>query len=155
MRAVLFLALAALCAPVLPAGAQTPPRPAEQPRADAGQARFSFAPVAGGMLRLDSRTGQVSHCTLGNGSYACRAVPDDRVALEDEIRRLTDENARLRADLAAKGGVPSAGGEKKPEGLADRLPNEQEIDKAMTVIEGIMRRMMRIMRDETTPNQPL
>jgi hypothetical protein len=155
MRRILALAVSVFCGCLSPLAAQTPPRPAETPRADAGQARFSFTPVTGGMLRLDSRTGQVSHCTLGNGDYACRTVPDDRVALEDEIRRLTDENARLRADLAAKGGAPSAGEAKKSESLVDRLPSEQEIDKAMGVLEGIMRRMMRIMRDETAPNQPL
>ena len=46
------------------------------------------------MLRLDTRTGQVSLCAKQSAGWACNAVPDERNALENEITRLQRENGR-------------------------------------------------------------
>jgi hypothetical protein len=102
--------------------------------------RFTFQPVDGGLMRLDTETGQVSMCTRAADSFACRSVADDRAALQEEIDRLKRENDMLR-----RGGVPpQAGG-----GL--KLPSEEDIDKAMGVFEKMMRRMMRTFREEAPP----
>jgi hypothetical protein len=69
--------------------------------------RFTFKEVPDGLLRLDSRTGQVSLCSRIS-AWACRTLADDRVALENEIGRLLDENAALRKELEARG-PPSTG----------------------------------------------
>ncbi|MGL4636506.1 MAG: hypothetical protein ACRCWF_11035, partial [Beijerinckiaceae bacterium] len=58
-------------------------------------ARFSFQPVEGGMMRLDTETGQVSLCTRTGSDFTCRSVADDRAALDDEITRLKRENESL------------------------------------------------------------
>jgi len=54
---------------------------------DSENGRYSFNPVSDGMLRLDTRTGQVSHCSRSDAGWACKVIPDERSALESEIAR--------------------------------------------------------------------
>ena len=42
--------------------------------------RYSFNPVADGVLRFDTRTGQVSQCSRSDVGWACKVVPDERSA---------------------------------------------------------------------------
>src|SRR5262249_45303979 len=42
------------------------------------ESRYSFNPVADGVLRLDTRTGQVSQCSRSDVGWACKLVPDER-----------------------------------------------------------------------------
>ena len=73
--------------------------------------RYSFNPVADGVLRLDTRSGQVSHCSRSDGGWVCKVVPDERSALETEIARLQSENATTEKELLGRGlplpGVPA------------------------------------------------
>ena len=39
---------------------------------DSENGRYSFNPVADGVLRLDSRTGQVSQCSRSDAGWACK-----------------------------------------------------------------------------------
>ena len=55
---------------------------------------FRFNSVADGVLRLDTRTGQVSHCSRSDVGWTCKVVPDERSALETEIARLQSERFR-------------------------------------------------------------
>src|SRR5215831_5073575 len=70
---------------------------------DSENGRYSFNPVADGVLRLDTRTGQVSQCSRNDVGWACKLVPDERSALEIEIARLQGENASLKKELLARG----------------------------------------------------
>jgi hypothetical protein len=63
---------------------------------DTENGRYSFSPVADGVLRLDTRTGQVSQCSRSDAGWACKVIPDERSALETEIARLQGENATLK-----------------------------------------------------------
>src|SRR5262249_59020888 len=78
---------------------------------DSENGRYSFNSVADGVLRLDTRTGQVSQCSRSDAGWTCKAVPDERASLETEIARLQGENAALKKELLARGqplpGVPS------------------------------------------------
>jgi hypothetical protein len=125
--ALLALAVSATTAFLPPAMAQTP-------------GRFTFQPVEGGMMRLDTETGHVSHCTKAGDSFACRSVADDRTAMQDEIDRLKRENEQLRL---------SAGKPANP-GVTGRLqlPSEEDIDKAMGLFEKMMRRMMKTFNED-------
>ncbi len=100
-------------------------------------------------MRLDTETGQVSHCTKAGDSFACRSVADDRAALMDEIERLKRENEQLRRTAGKAPDSPSTGPTAKLQ-----LPSEEEIDKAMGLVENLMRRMLRTFRDEAPQPEP-
>src|SRR5262245_57445518 len=103
---------------------------------DSENGRYSFNPVADGVLRLDTRTGQVSRCSRSDAGWTCKAVPDERSSLEAEIARLQGENATLKKEVLARGlplpGVPSPPAA-KPSEPELKLPSDAEVDKVMFV----------------------
>lgn len=111
--------------------------------------RFSMHPSGEGFVRLDTRTGVVSHCSASKEGVQCRTGADERAALDAEIERLTKDNADLRAKLAAATDqAPSAR-------LRNALPSDEEVNRAIGWMESFMRRMMRLMREETPPGERL
>jgi hypothetical protein len=121
--------------------------------------RFSFKEVPDGVLKLDSRTGQVSLCSRIGETWACRMLPDDRVALEDEIGRLVDANAALKKELearrsAAPGEAPRAEAPPAPNPPAPpqaapksgerdfNLPSDKDVDRMMAFLEKMWRRLL-------------
>jgi hypothetical protein len=112
---------------------------------DSENGRYSFNPVVDGVLRLDTRTGQVSQCSRSDAGWACKAVPDERSALEIEIARLQGENGMMKKDLLARGlPVPgvlstSAATPGEPE---LKLPSDAEVDKMISVFEKVWRRLI-------------
>ncbi len=102
--------------------------------------RFTFQPVEGGMMRLDTETGHVSHCTKAGDSFACRSIADDRAAMQDEIDRLKRENEQLRLSAASPANPGVTG--------RLQLPSEEDIDKAMGLFEKMMRRMMKTFNED-------
>jgi hypothetical protein len=70
---------------------------------DSENGRYSFSPVADGVLRLDTRTGQVSQCSRSDIGWVCKVVPDERSTLETEISRLQGESATLKKELLSRG----------------------------------------------------
>ncbi len=75
-------------------------------------------------------------------------MPDDRAAVTDEIERLKAENGELRGavkrleDMAGLPGTPGDGAGKRQSGV--QLPTEEEVDKAMSYVE----RMLKKFRDK-------
>jgi len=116
---------------------------------DSENGRYSFSPVADGVLRLDTRTGQVSQCSRGDAGWACKVVPDERSALETEIARLQGENATMKKELLSRGlpmpGV-SAPSDAKPGEPELRLPSDAEIDKVVSFLEKVWRRLIEMGR---------
>jgi hypothetical protein len=126
-----------VCVPAFahsPALAQQPADPAT-----AENGRYSMTPAQDGFLRLDTRTGAVAMCRVVNGAPECRLAADERAAMENEIGRLQAENRELRLKSAPG---PSAAAP------PSNLPSEQDMDKALSLAERFIRRMMRIMREE-------
>lgn len=95
---------------------------------DTENGRFTMSSVADGVMRLDSRTGQISLCRKKNESWACEAVADDRAAYEKEIGRLQNKVTSLETEL----------GRGKKDDL--KLPNDADVDRAMKFFENILRR---------------
>jgi hypothetical protein len=126
------------------ASARAQPAPVSGVAADASDAangRFAMTPVPDGFLRLDTRTGQVSLCTLASGQVQCRASADERAALEAEIDRLAQENTRLKAAAPAP---PQAA----------EVEEERRFDRALDRAERFMRRMMQLFRDPAAKTPP-
>jgi hypothetical protein len=117
---------------------------------DSESGRYSFNPVADGVLRLDIRTGQVSHCSRSDAGWACKVVPNERSALETEIVRLQDENATLKKELLARGlpvpDVPGPSGAKPGEPEL-KLPSDAEVDKVISFLEKVWRRLIEMGRN--------
>ena len=114
---------------------------AETATPDSRNGRYSFHPVSDGVLRLDTRTGQVSECSRSDAGWACKLVPDERSALEAEIARLQEENARVKNELLA-GGPPTSGAP-YPE---LKLPSDAEVDKVISFLEKSWRRLIEMGR---------
>ena len=114
---------------------------------DSENGRYAFNQVSDGMLRLDTRTGQVSLCAKKDTNWACNAVPDERQALESEITRLQRENGALKKDMVARGlPLPSgvAGGSPSSPrelNLTVPLPSDAEIDRMMSAFEKMWKRL--------------
>lgn len=143
-RSLALLLLAALAA--TPALA---PSPALAQTADEQNGRYSMTPAPNGFLRMDTRTGAVSLCTLRDGTVTCASSADERGALEAEISRLGRENADLRERLAQITQQPA------PRAREGGLPSPQEMDRALGFAETFMRRMMKIMREDETERNRL
>ena len=97
------VALAALAAGLVLMGAAVAQDASAPSTPGADDSRFSFHRVLDSFVRLDGRTGQVSVCGRETSGWACRAVPDERAALEEAIGRLQGDNAALKKDLLARG----------------------------------------------------
>jgi hypothetical protein len=123
---------------------------AETATPDRQNGRFIFNPVADGVLRLDTRTGQVSECSRSDAGWACKLVPDERSALEMEIARLQEENTRLKNELLDRG-PPTAGAPgrspAKPGDPELKLPSDAELDKVISFLEKAWRRLIEMGRN--------
>ncbi|MEA2930300.1 MAG: hypothetical protein QOG38_2728 [Hyphomicrobiales bacterium] len=142
MRRFTVVLVAASAALALPALAQTAP--------DSENGRFTFSQVPNGMLRLDTRSGEVSLCSKQASGYSCTVVPDERSALESEIARLQRENGTLKKEMIARGlslpgnvtGLPAGPTEQRELQLKVPLPSDAEIDRVMSAFEKMWRRIV-------------
>ena len=142
MRSIMIVLASALVAILALGSAQAQPAP------DSENGRYSFSTVPDGMLRLDTRTGQVSLCAKQDAGWACNTVPDERAALENEIARLQRENGALKKDMLARG-LPLPGGVASAPSPGQRelnlklpLPSDAEIDRVMSAFEKMWRRLV-------------
>jgi hypothetical protein len=115
--------------------------------AEGEDSRYTFNRADEGYLRLDGRTGQVSICTRRPVGWACQSVADERTALESEIARLQTENVALKKELLARN-LPLPGTAKsdqpapKPEEPRLQLPSEAELNKVMSFLDKVWRRLV-------------
>jgi hypothetical protein len=126
---------------------------------DGENGRYMLSPVAGGLIRLDTRTGAVSSCSDTGLGWACYAVPDERATLDAEIGRLQSDNENLKAELAAREptasgkideALPKADSLREPELKATEgerkieipLPSERDVDRVMSFLEQAWRRLV-------------
>jgi hypothetical protein len=143
---------------------------AVQAMPDSENGRYVLSPVADGVIRLDTRTGDVSTCTNTGTGWACYTVPDERAALDAEIGRLQADNEKLKTQLAAREPVvtgkideplPKSDSLKKPDPKVAEderkieipLPSDRDMDRVMSFLEQAWRRLVdmanRMQRDVT------
>jgi hypothetical protein len=150
--------------PAMTQDAAAPPvaPPAVAPSPGSDDSRYTFHRVQDNFVRLDGRTGDVSVCGQEAMGWTCRAVPDERAALEAAIGRLQGDNAALKRELLARG-LPLPSGMKadppavadankapaKPAdpGLSPKLPSDAEVERVMGFIEKVWRRLVELMVD--------
>ena len=111
--------------------------------------RYSSYLLADGVVRLDTRTGQMSRCSRNDSGWACTTIPDERAALEAEIARLQDQNVKLKKELLTRGlPVPeiSRPSIAKPEAPELKLPSDADVDKILSFFEKVWRRLFEIAR---------
>ena len=120
---------------------------------DSEHGRFVFNTVPDGLLRLDTRTGQVSLCGKRGAGWSCQVVPDERTAFEAEISRLQNENGALKRELVTRG-IPLPGGSRPDAPVASiapgaagdaptlKLPSDADVDRVMSFVEKLWRRFV-------------
>lgn len=137
---LLFLS-AAVAAQAQTAG----PAPVPPPQGEGN--RFTYHRADDGFARLDLRTGEVSLCKMRSAGWECRVAADDRAAYEAEIGRLQSENAALKKALLDRG-LPLPSGVTGPAAAAkpDKdVPGDAEVDRVMSFVETIWRRLVEMM----------
>ncbi|MDI1263721.1 MAG: hypothetical protein PS018_10735 [bacterium] len=129
------------------------------PGPDTENGRYALSPTGDGVLRLDTRTGAVSTCSNSGAGWACYAVPDERAALDAEIGRLQADNAKMKADLAAR--EPTVTGKieepmpksdslrknepkaaESPRRIEIPLPSDRDMDRMMSFLERAWKRLI-------------
>jgi hypothetical protein len=118
------------------------PALAEDATPDAAGDRYIFNNTADGVVRLDTKSGEVALCSQRTVGWACIAAPEDRAVLENEIARLRAENAALKKDILARGlplppganpapspEPPSAQNKTSQNSITLPLPSDADIDR--------------------------
>jgi hypothetical protein len=129
-----------------------------EPKPERENGRFALSPISDGVIRLDTRTGDVSTCSNNGAGWACYSVPDERAALDAEIGRLQAANEKLKAELQ-RAREPTVAGKideplpktdsLKPEPKVESerkievpLPSDRDMDRVMSFLEQAWRRLV-------------
>ena len=151
--------LAILAAGFILAGAASAQDVTQPVPPGADDSRHTFHRVGDSFVRLDGRTGYVSVCGREAAGWACRAVPDERVALEETIGRLQGDNAALKKECwrggcrcrAASNPIRPrrrrAASDKPAESPSVKVPSDAELERVMGFIEKVWRRLVEMMVD--------
>ena len=112
--------------------------------------RYTMRQTDNGFLRLDTQTGAVSVCASEGNTWSCRGIEDDSQNLQTQIAELSRQNNTLQREIARlknrlreledqepAAGIYSGGG----------VPNEQDVDKAFTFLEGVLKRFKGLVED--------
>jgi hypothetical protein len=151
------LKLSVLAAAIMVCGVSSAGYGAERSAAETENGRYTLSTVPDGVIRLDTRTGQVSNCSNDGNGWACTLVPDERAAYDAEIGRLQAENEKLKQQLAESGvsgktdeALPKSDSLKKAEPKAAEspnkieipLPSDQDMNRMMSVLQQAWRRLV-------------
>ena len=101
-----------------------------EPNPDRENGRFAMSPLPDGVMRLDTRTGDVSICSNTGTGWACYAVLDERAALDAEIGRLQADNEKLKSELLAAREPTVAGKTDEPLPKTDSLKPESKVESS-------------------------
>jgi hypothetical protein len=137
---------------------------AQETRGAADDDRYEFTAMSRyGFMRMDRKTGQVSHCRSRARGWSCEPIADDRAAYEAEIARqkiriaeLEAEQVRqasriaaLEAELAQRSATPAPTPAPAPQtaprpDVKLQLPSDEELERALRYLESVFRRFIGI-----------
>lgn len=103
---------------------------------EASPGRYSMQKSETGLARLDTETGEVTLCQEEAGELICRMAADERAAFERELDLLTRRIEAL--EKAVESGETAA---------EPALPDDEEIDRAMSIMERMVRKFMGIVKE--------
>lgn len=129
------------------------PHASAQPAEVGRPGRYTMQPVEGGFLRLDSQTGEVSLCTGRGAAFACEAVADKR-AEPSELAQLRAENLRLQGEMARLTDQLAASPPAQRSTPRLELPTEEDVDKALTYLERMVKKFRDRLREFDSPTPP-
>lgn len=110
---------------------------------DAPAGRYQLQPVEGGVVRLDTATGEMTLCKAEAGKLACAPASSMSVA-----------NGPVGSDLAAlKARVDALERQLASGSKGSELPTDAEVDRSLSIMEKFMRRFMGIAKDLDQQNQ--
>jgi hypothetical protein len=121
--------------------------PADEAAPDTAGGRYVFSKQADGFLRLDTQSGAVALCSQQAVGWACKAAPEDRTVLENEIARLQNENGALKQELLSRGLALPSGVAPEPSGAQNgessvRLPSDADIDRVIAFFGRVWQRFV-------------
>ena len=105
--------------------------------AQAQEQRYQLQRTDDGFARIDTATGEVSTCTERGDQLVCRMAADERTALMEQIDDLEQRIAALEDGGSLSG---------------QALPTDEEMDRALGLMERFMRGFVGIVRDLEEPN---
>jgi hypothetical protein len=120
MRTTACLSLIVLTLACTPAAGQAPDRARTYPTQD-------------GFLEVDPRTGAITECKRAPDGYRCQ--------------RVTEGDVLLKEDSGPQAQAPSVPRQPPNAGRRSVTPSEEEIDRALDVMERFLRRFMDIVRE--------
>jgi hypothetical protein len=158
-RPILFLA--ALLSLPLAASGQNAPAVGQDASAPSG--RYQIAPDEEGFVRLDTRTGAMTHCGKREGAWRCDVLAEERSDLEQrldalagKVDALSTEVARLADRLSAVEAEPGAA--PSPDAQLPAAPSpdarEEDFDEALSFAERLMRRFFELVRELKSETPP-
>jgi hypothetical protein len=160
-RPILFLA-ALLSLPIAASGQDAPA--AGQDATTSGQGasapsgRYQIAPDDDGFVRLDTRTGAMTHCGKREGAWRCDVLAEERSdldrrldALAGKVDALSAEVARLAGRLATVEARPGTSTAPSPDARLPAAPppetRAEDFDEALSFAERLMRRFFDLVRE--------
>ncbi|MCD2174598.1 hypothetical protein [Rhizobium sp. C4] len=104
---------------------------------DAPAGRYQLQPVEGGVVRLDTATGEMTLCKSDAGKLTCAAAAATPAASAPAASDIAALKARVDA-LERQVASGSKGAD---------LPTDAEVDRSLSIMEKFMRRFMGIAKD--------
>ena len=133
--------------------------PAAGQDASAPSGRYQIAPDEDGFVRLDTRTGAMTHCGKRDGAWRCDVLAEERSDLEQRIDALAGkvdslsaEIARLADRLAAVEAGPGAAA--SPGAAPSPDARDEDFDEALSFAERLMRRFFELVRELKSETPP-
>ena len=119
-----------------------------------GDGRFVMTPTDNGLMRLDTRTGQMALCAKADEGWACKSVTDQTAEARNRVANLEKENAELKNKVTQLEEMLMAFRD-RPEGSTVpsplpspnsnsmfKLPSQKQVDQAFDYFENMLRKFL-------------